>query len=186
MMMQRILTIGPAVALLVALTAPVTRAEEPAKVYKTVTTEETVTKQGYDKIGVGASLLMDTVLPSATALNFLLGFGEKDLLQVHFSIPGSSPVQLTAAGVWKHTVHQEALTGFHIGGGVALGLATSVTNTATSDFYATIIGIAGMHFRFKELPKIEFNVDAGPNLTLGSGRNNFRVGFAGIGISYFF
>lgn len=168
------------------LTLPTLSLAEDTKIYKTITTEESTTKKVYDHFGLGITLLNDTMLPSTSSLTATLGFGNRDALVIHFGIPGSSPLQFAVGGVYKHTIHQEEMTGFHVGAGLAMGMATSVTNTATSDFFATIIGVAGIHFQFKELPKILFNLDAGPSLMVGSGRNNFRVGVLSLGVSYFF
>lgn len=131
-----------------------------------------VSDEGGTEFSVGYSAILRATGADSSG-TLLMRLTPVDALQFHLSVPSTSPFQFTVVSQYKRTITQSQNAGFHIGGGLGLGsLRVGVEN----GFALSVNGLAGIHFRLADAPKVQFHVDGGPVLSVIDGDANFTIG----------
>lgn len=116
-----------------------------------------------------------------SSLTALLKLSGEDAIQFHFTIPSTSPFQITAGGIYKHVIAESQNAALHLGGGAMLG-------SLQNDFALSVAGVLGLSFHFSDIPRVQFHLDGGPMVTVLNGDTNFSVGalssFLGLSVLY--
>ncbi|HAR43505.1 MAG TPA: hypothetical protein DCS07_12875 [Bdellovibrionales bacterium] len=137
-------------------------------------------------------------LTRASSLTGIIELDSKNLIQGYLAIPGSSPLQFSLAGIYKHTVIEQGTAGLHVGGGLAFGIAPksaavlvgdavaeafggAAGSDSTTAFFVRLGGVGGIHLPFPGTSNVMIHLDAGPVLNLQSDANDFNIGaFSGL------
>lgn len=107
-------------------------------------------------VGFGFSTL--TGVLTSPSLTMTIDLTEMDTVQALASIGSTNPFQFSAGAIYKRTVSGSQETGFHVGGGFALG------NPGTL-FAFNLSALAGFHFSIPGLSQVRFHLDGGPSFT---------------------
>ena len=169
-----ILAVGAPQALASASKDKITsRASAPASSTSQLYVTDQASKWSLGFTSVSYALASGTnLVPSAFAA--LLEMSGGNALQFSFSIPGTSPFQMMFGAQYKHTLKSSRGAGFHIGGGLGLGLARV---TAASNGFALVINpLVGLHSPLYEGSPVSIHVDGGPAFVLVDGNTDFGVG----------
>jgi hypothetical protein len=151
----------------------------------------------------GAGLATSTaIMHSATALSSWVTLDHSHHIQGYFSVPGTSGrFQFALGGIYKTIIVGTLRNGFHVGGGLALGVPSysfggmdfdfeSGEAKTKTPFFFNLIGNAGIHFTLPGVDHILVNLDAGPVLSVIDGNVDFSIsGYSpllGISVHYLF
>lgn len=112
------------------------------------------------------------------AFTAVMELSKRNHLQALFAIPATSPFNLGGALFYKRTVKEHRGAGFHLGGGLGVGLLDTIASG--SALGVSLNGLAGFHFTLSGAPAVSIHVDAGPSLSLATTSPattaNFQVG----------
>lgn len=136
--------------------------------------------------GAGFVIVGDQLFSSNSALSATFGVNDSSWIQAYFSVPSGNPLQYAIGGAYKISLDEAENVGFHFGPALTAGWSTQGSSGASNDFFLNVIGIAGIHFHFTDIPKLVFSMEGGPVLHIGSGRSNLTVTFLGVGATYYF
>ncbi|MGE0616477.1 MAG: hypothetical protein AB7P04_12655 [Bacteriovoracia bacterium] len=130
---------------------------------------------------------LTTTLNGMSGISGWIPFGEgMQGLQLGFGIQTTSPFTFALGAAYKSTLAGTRQTGFHIGGGIALG--TGGNGLGGTQFNIGISGILGVHYSPVEAFQMSF--DAGPTVTIAGGSASFGMGalstLAGFTVMYMF
>lgn len=144
--------------------------KEPAKTVTAVTSAPSVSGS---KFGLGVASA-GNFTGGTSSLTALLRLSSEDAIQFHFTLPSTSPFQITAGGIFKHDVAESQNAAFHVGGGLALG---ALSGGAGGSGFALAVGpIAGVNFHFSDIPRVHLHVDGGAMFSTVDGSTSFAVG----------
>jgi hypothetical protein len=162
---------------------------EEAIEYGQAAPESVYTATRADQFGLGFSTYQNaptnqnsSTLIGTAAITGIYNLSNLDQIQGFFSIPQTSPFNVTFGSLYKRTISQYKGAGFHVGGGFGLGNynTTTYNDQSASSFTLGISAIGGFHFEMPGVNHILVQLDGGPFFTLvntsPNAKTNFQVG----------
>ena len=126
---------------------------------------------GFSTLHVASNTL--NTLVSTPSLSALFLFGGNHSVQATFAIDGTATTfRSSFGGFYRYTLAGGQASGFHAGGGIALGTVQGATGTAFAIEFGPMMGF---HYQVPHAP-VQFSLDGGPALAIIDGAANFQVG----------
>jgi hypothetical protein len=161
------------------------------------------TSSGHTRMGVGFTT--GNFGDSKTALSAWFDLNDAHSIQPMFFIGGTSPFTFGAGANYRYTLSGDQKNGFHLGGGLMLGIANKGGALASSlnaiaiaagggaadstGFFININPMVGAHFTISGLERVMFSVEGGMSFQIIGGNFNYTVNSAsdllGLSIHYF-
>lgn len=177
----RLVGILASTSLLLSLTAPAALARSKDTIRSSsaaaaVTRSESSAGSGDAGWSLGFSTITYAIGNSAitlpSSLTGLLHMSGGNYLQLNTTIIDTNPFQFMVSGLFKHDLSSRRGAGFHIGGGLGLGVQSTGGGTG---FALAINPLAGFHFPFTDNSPVSVHLDGGPIIYILDGSAAFRM-----------
>lgn len=130
---------------------------------------------------LGGLTTASRITRTPTALSLGYAISDQQWLEWHLGLAsGAGTTTFGVAGQFKSNISGDSRQGLHLGGSLGLG-------SFAGNFFATLGGIAGLHFAFPALERLFLVLDAGPVLTIGASADlSIAPVSAALGLSLFY
>jgi hypothetical protein len=134
----------------------------------------TVETQPFSQRNFGVGLAaVEALTSSSTALTATYQLNPTDLVQGFFALDSTSPIgRFNVAGLYKHSVHEAELAGFHVGAGLGAG---NYQTTKGGVFGFALAAVGGIHLAIPGISHVKIHLDGGPVFTMIDNETNLSI-----------